>query len=288
MVEVGAAPAGPASGAAQGEMTMRIPFAQIDAFADAPFTGNPAAVMPLAAWLDDDVLQRIAQENNLSETAFIVPAEGGEADYDLRWFTPAAEVALCGHATLASGHFVLSSDTRLDRVRFATRQAGVLEVARDGGAGGGYHMALPAWAPSPRPLDAIAAALGVTPLNTLWHDKGYALLVVADEAAVRAVVPDAVVLVAQGPLVAIVAARGTTADVVSRVFTPFYDIPEDPVTGSAHAVMVPYWADVLGRDRFTAYQASARGGHAACRHAGDRVILGGACVTVIEGTFLLP
>ena len=111
---------------------MRIPFAQIDAFADAPFAGNPAAVMPLAAWLDDEVLQQIAAENNLSETAFLVPDASGEADFELRWFTPAAEVALCGHATLASGHFVLSSDTTIERVRFATRRAGVLEVARDG------------------------------------------------------------------------------------------------------------------------------------------------------------
>jgi PhzF family phenazine biosynthesis protein len=141
---------------------MRIPFAQIDAFADAAFTGNPAAVMPLSAWLDDAVLQAIASENNLSETAFIVPASG-EADFELRWFTPAAEVALCGHATLASGHFVLSSDTTRDRVRFTTRQAGVLEVAR---RGAGYEMALPAWRPEPKPLDAIIAALGVEARET--------------------------------------------------------------------------------------------------------------------------
>ena len=115
---------------------MRIPFAQIDAFADAPFTGNPAAVMPLSAWLDDATLQAIASENNLSETAFLIPADG-DADFELRWFTPAAEVALCGHATLASGHFVLSSDTTRHAVRFRTRQAGVLEVARHGAA---YEM----------------------------------------------------------------------------------------------------------------------------------------------------
>jgi len=264
---------------------MRIPFAQIDAFAESAFAGNPAAVMPLAHWLDDGVLQAIAQENNLSETAFLVPADGVAADYELRWFTPAAEVALCGHATLASGHFVLSSDPALTRVRFATRQAGVLEVAREGDR---YRMALPAWGPSPRPLDAIVAALGVEARETLWHDKGYALIVVADEAAVRAARPDDRALAALGPIVAIVAARGETADVVSRVFTAYFDIPEDPVTGSAHAVMVPYWADVLGTDRFSAFQASRRGGRVACQLDGERVILGGACVTVIEGTFLLP
>jgi PhzF family phenazine biosynthesis protein len=263
---------------------MRIPFAQIDAFADAPFVGNPAAVMPLSAWLDDPMLQAIASENNLSETAFIVPASG-EADFELRWFTPAAEVALCGHATLASGHFVLSSDTTRDSVRFVTRQAGVLEVARHGA---GYEMALPAWRPAPKPLDAIVAALGVSARETLWHDKGYALVIVDDEAAVRAAAPDGRAVKALGPYVLIVAARGETADVVSRVFTDYFDIPEDPVTGSAHAVMVPYWADVLGRSSFSAYQASARGGRIGCRLDGDRVMLTGNCVTVIEGTFLLP
>ncbi len=264
---------------------MRIPFAQIDAFAKAAFGGNPAAVMPLSAWLDDAVLQNIASENNLSETAFIVPCDDGEADFDLRWFTPAAEVALCGHATLASGHFVLSSDGDRSAVRFRTRQAGVLEVARDGDR---YRMALPAWAPAPKPLDAIVAAIGVEVVETLWHDKGYALIVVADEAAVRAARPDDRALAAQGPIVAIVAARGEQTDIVSRVFTAYFDIPEDPVTGSAHAVMVPYWAETLGTDRFTAFQASKRGGLLTCALEGDRVILGGACVTVIEGTFLLP
>lgn len=263
---------------------MRIPFTQVDAFADAPFTGNPAAVMPLPRWLDDGVLQRIARENNLSETAFLIPDESGEADFELRWFTPAAEVALCGHATLASGHVVLASDQDRAQVRFRTRQAGVLEVARDGA---GYAMALPAWAPAPRPLPEAVAALGVEAVETLWHDKGYALVIVPDEAAVRAARPDGRAIAALGPLVHIVAARGEAAQVVSRVFTHFFDIPEDPVTGSAHAVMVPYWAGVLGREAFTAYQASARGGRVGCRLDGDRVVLTGACVTVIEGTFLL-
>lgn len=264
---------------------MRIPFAQIDAFADAAFEGNPAAVMPLSAWLDDAVLQKIARENNLSETAFLVPDASGAANFELRWFTPAAEVALCGHATLASGHFVLSSDTTRAKATFLTRQAGVLEVAREGG---GYAMALPAWRPVPKAMPEIVAALGVEPVETLWHEKGYALVVVEDEAAVRAARPDGRAVAALGPYVLIVAARGETADIVSRVFTDYFDIPEDPVTGSAHAVMVPYWAEVLGRDAFSAYQASARGGRVGCRLAGDRVILSGACVTVIEGTFLLP
>ena len=270
---------------------MRIPFTQVDAFATQAFAGNPAAVMPLAAWLDDATLQAIAAENNLSETAFLVPADG-DADFELRWFTPAAEVALCGHATLASGHVVLQSDPDRASVRFATRQAGVLEVTQ---VGGGYELALPAWTPAPKPLDEIVAALGVEAVETLWYEKGYALVIVADEAAVRAARPDGRALKALGPIVHIVSARGETADVVSRVFTDYFDIPEDPVTGSAHAVMVPYWATVLGRDRFSAYQASARGGHVGCKlepapaeAGGERVVLSGSCVTVIEGTFLLP
>lgn len=265
---------------------MRIPFTQVDAFSGEPFGGNPAAVMPLASWLDDDVLQRIAEENNLSETAFLVAADEADVDFDLRWFTPTSEVALCGHATLASGHVVLASDTALDRVRFRTRQAGTLEVAR---ADIGYTLALPAWAPSPRDLAPYVAALGLDSADaTLWHDKGYALVVVADAATVRDLAPDQRALKAAGMAVVIVAAPGDTTDVISRVFTPAYGIDEDPVTGSAHAVMVPYWADRFGRDAFTAFQASARGGRVGCRLDGDRVILSGACVTVIEGAFLLP
>ena len=263
---------------------MKIPFVQIDAFADRAFTGNPAAVMPLDAWLDDDVLQAIASENNLSETAFIIPDTTGASDYELRWHTPAAEVALCGHATLASGHYVLGQDPRRDRVRFRTRQAGVLEVTREGD---GYTVSLPAWRPFPKVMPEIVAALGVEAVDTLWHDKGYALVIVADEAAVRAAAPDGRALKALGPIVHIVSAQGERTDVVSRVFTDYFDIPEDPVTGSAHTVMVPYWAERLGRNTMTAFQASARGGALTCELAGDRVILGGRCVTVIEGVFSL-
>ncbi|MEP6785126.1 MAG: PhzF family phenazine biosynthesis protein [Sphingomonadales bacterium] len=264
---------------------MMIPFAQIDAFADRPFTGNPAAVMPLDAWLDDAVLQAIASENNLSETAFLIPDGTGASDYELRWFTPAAEVALCGHATLASGHFVLSMDQSLARVTFRTRQAGVLEVARHGAD---YALALPAWMPSKKALPAIIKALGIeTPVETLWHDKGYALVIVEDERTVRTLAPDMTALSKCGDIVAIVSAPGEETDIVSRVFTPAFDIPEDPVTGSAHAVMVPWWANRLERDTFVAYQASARGGYVGCRMAGERVILTGNCISVIEGMFRL-
>lgn len=264
---------------------MRIPFVQIDAFADKPFTGNPAAVMPLAAWLEDDMLQAIAAENNLSETAFLLADESDASDFELRWFTPTDEVALCGHATLASGHFVLSADPARDAVRFRTRDAGVLEVSR---VGDGYALALPAWAPSPRPLPEIVAPLGIDPgVETFWHERGYALIVVERADTVRRLVPDFGALGRAEKCVAVVTALGDDSDIISRVFTPSYGIDEDPVTGAAHAVMVPYWAKRLGRERFSAYQASTRGGRIACRLEGDRVVLEGGCVTVIEGTYQL-
>jgi PhzF family phenazine biosynthesis protein len=263
---------------------MRLPFAQIDAFTDRPFAGNPAAVIPLESWLADDVLQAIAAENNLAETAFIVPTTG-DADHELRWFTPTTEVVMCGHATLASAHYVLSADPALNDVRFRTRQVGILSVARDGES---YALDLPAWKPAPKPLADLVAALGVVSVvETLWHEHRYGLVVLENAAAVRAVVPDFRALAAPGDVLTIVTAPGDDTDIISRAFAPGAGIDEDPVTGSAHAVLVPYWAERLGRERMTAYQASARGGYLDCTLAGDRVVLGGKCVTVIEGVFLI-
>jgi predicted PhzF superfamily epimerase YddE/YHI9 len=255
-----------------------LPFFQVDAFTDRPFTGNPAAVMPLEAWLDDATLQAIAGENNLAETAFTVPATG-DADYELRWFTPTIEVALCGHATLASGHILIGAR---ETVRFRTRRSGVLSVSRDGD---GYSMALPALTATPRALPEIAAGLGGAVVETLWHEGGYALVRYADEAAVRALAPDFSALKSMGNVLFVATAPGIATEIVSRAFAPGAGIDEDPVTGSAHAVLAPYWAGQLGRASFTAYQASRRGGHVSCRLDGDRAILGGRCVTVIEGRF---
>jgi PhzF family phenazine biosynthesis protein len=263
---------------------VNLPFAQIDAFADRPFTGNQAAVMPLTEWLADDVLQAIAEENNVAETAFILPDASGEADFELRWFTPAVEVALCGHATLASGHFVLSADPARDGVTFRTRKAGILEVRRDAD---GYAMALPAYPPEPAEVPGLLAALGIAGGETLSHPNGYDLTVLDSAEAVLALKPDFKALAAIGHTLNIVTAPGTGTDVISRVFAPAAGIDEDPVTGSAHSVLTPYWAKRLGRDTFSAYQASKRGGHIACGLAGDKVILGGTCVTVIVGEFAL-
>ncbi len=267
-----------------------LPFTQVDAFADAPFTGNPAAVMPLEHWLDDATLQAIAAENNLSETAFTVPLpDGAGADYELRWFTPALEVALCGHATLASGHVLMGAR---DAVRFRTRKAGDLVVRR--ASDGAYALDLPGWpmdpvAPGDSGARAMARMMGGAPVALLAHPGGYRLFVYAGADEVLALRPDFAALRGcdPGDILYIATAPGTETDVLSRVFAPGAGIDEDPVTGSAHSLLVPYWAQRLGRAAFTAYQASARGGHLGCELAGDRVILTGRCRTVIEGTFSL-
>jgi len=259
-----------------------LPIIQVDAFADAPFTGNPAAVMPLGRWLEDATLQAIAAENNLSETAFTVPTpDDPEADYALRWFTPAVEVKLCGHATLASGHVLMAGRTA---IRFRTRQAGVLSVSRDRD---GYALSLPAWPTEPKPLPELAAAMGGEVLESHWREGGYAIFVYRDAAAIHALEPDFATLKKAEPILLIATAPGEDSDIVSRVFVPGAGIDEDPVTGSAHCLLTPYWARRLDRVRLTAFQASRRGGRLLCQLSGDRVILTGACRTVIEGNFLL-
>jgi PhzF family phenazine biosynthesis protein len=256
------------------------PFFQVDAFADRPLTGNPAAVMPLERWLDDALMQAIAAENNLSETAFTVPSEADGVDYDLRWFTPAAEVELCGHATLAAGHVLIHGDS----VRFATK-SGTLIVSRRGDV---LELDLPAARLTEVHEPDLNAALGL-PDSPAWLAEGCndaAIIEVADEAAVRAVQPDFAAL-KKIHRMAVITARGKDHDIASRVFVPYVGIDEDPVTGSAHAALVPYWAKRLGRSEFSALQASARTGLLQCRLDGDRAILGGRCHTVIVGQFQL-
>ena len=215
---------------------------QVDAFADRPFTGNPAAVMPLDAWLPDEILQAIAMENNLSETAFTVPDASGEADYELRWFTPTVEVALCGHATLASGHALIERD----EISFRTRKAGVLTVGRDGDA---LTLSLPPTLVEPARIDALLAALGTPDAGYFLSCSGVedtVIILLDDAAAVRACAPDFGAL-ARIDVMAIVTAPGDgEADAVSRVFVSAWGIDEDPVTGSAHAALTPFWAERLG------------------------------------------
>lgn len=257
-----------------------LPFFQVDAFASRPLTGNPAAVMPLERWLGDEVMQAIAAENNLSETAFTVPSDSDDADYDLRWFTPSSEVELCGHATLAAGHVLIHADP----VRFSTR-GGMLTVSRRGSL---LELDLPAPALSEVDEPELNRALGL-PNSPVWLAEGCndaAIIEVADEEAVLAVQPNLVALRAIHRM-AVVTARGSGHDVASRVFVPYLGIDEDPVTGSAHAALTAFWAKRLGRAEFTALQASPRTGVLHCRLDGDRVLLGGECHTVIVGSFQL-
>jgi PhzF family phenazine biosynthesis protein len=258
-----------------------LPFFQVDAFADRPLTGNPAAVMPLERWLDDNLMQAIATENNLSETAFVVPSGDGEADYDLRWFTPVSEVELCGHATLAAGHVLIHSDP----VRFKTLKAGVLTVTRRDDL---LELDMRTANLSEAREPELCRALGLAE-SPVWLADGYndaAIVEVADEAAVRAVKPEFAALKSIRRM-AVVTARGKEQDVASRVFVPYLGIDEDPVTGSAHAALAPYWTKRLGRNEFTALQASSRTGMLHCRLEDGRAIIGGRCQTVIVGQFQL-
>ncbi len=280
-------------------MARTLPYWHVDAFADRPFAGNQAAVMILDEWLEDATLQAIAAENNFAETAFLVRAEPGAgagadaADWLLRWFAPETEIRLCGHATLASGHVVLRhglAPPGAEAVRFATRRAGVLTVA---GEGDRYALGLPGIATAPGEWPEAAAALGAAsgagaPDEIARSPDGYDVFRYADAAIVRALAPDMRALAALGDHQFICTAPGDEAagaDVVSRVFAPGAGIDEDSVTGSAHAVLTPFWAQRLGRDEFTAFQASRRGGRLTCRLDGATAWLGGACVTVVDGRF---
>ena len=265
---------------------MRIPIYQVDAFTDRPFGGNPAAVCPLTDWLDDTVLQDIAAENNLSETAFIVPEGEG---WRLRWFTPALEVDLCGHATLATAH-VLFSELAPERedLRFETR-SGTLRVRR---SEAGLTMDFPALPPEPAVEDAaLIEVLGATPqaLHPIRavHGSRYVMAVFAREADVAALDPDTRRMGTELSCNTIATAPGETVDFVSRFFAPASGIDEDPVTGSAHCTLTPYWAGRLGRTTLTARQISRRGGDLTCELQGDRVLLSGRCVTFLKGDIAL-
>ncbi|WP_137680429.1 PhzF family phenazine biosynthesis protein [Aurantiacibacter suaedae] len=265
--------------------TNRVPYVHVDAFASRAFGGNQAAVMVLGEWLPDALLQQIAAENMFAETAFLVATPGGAAEFELRWFAPECEVALCGHATLAAGHVVLRQDAEREVIRFATRKAGVLAVSR---ADEGYEMALPAIATDDEPPAGIAEGLGKAPAELAWSAKGYLIARYDSEAEVRALAPDMAQLASHGDAAFIATARGQKADVVSRVFVPGAGIPEDSVTGSAHAALARFWAPRLGKEGFSAHQASERGGDLGVRLAGDKAMLTGQCVTVAEGLYYLP
>jgi PhzF family phenazine biosynthesis protein len=260
---------------------MKIRQYQVDAFASRVFEGNPAAVCPLDAWLPDELMQAIAGENNLSETAFFVPEGDG---FRLRWFTPVAEVDLCGHATLASAHVILNIlGHPTDRVDFETR-SGKLTVERDGEM---LAMDFPAQPPQPCEIPKeLIVGLGAEPAEVLAAADYIAVF--DDEDAVRALAPDFDILhelVLRGVCVT---APGKEVDFVSRFFAPKVGIPEDPVTGSAHCELAPYWAARLGKQELQAQQVSKRDGDVRCRLMGDRVLLSGQAVTFMVGEIDIP
>lgn len=264
---------------------MRLPIYQVDAFADAVFRGNPAAIVPLENWLPDAALQAIAAENNLAETAFFVPQSDGR--YHLRWFTPEVEVDLCGHATLATAWVLLNKlAPHLSKVDFETR-SGQLSVALEGESGR-LEMDFPARIA--KPADAPAAllsGLGAAPAEVLEAAAWLAVYESAEQ--VHALKPDMAALAGLEKYGVIATAPGDRpgVDCVSRFFAPRVGVPEDPVTGSAHCTIVPYWAQRLGRNTIHAYQASKRGGHLYCRFDGQRVRMAGSCAPYLEGSITL-
>ncbi len=260
---------------------MRLPIFQVDAFASRVFAGNPAAVVPLSAWLPDATLQAIAAENNLSETAFLVPEQG---DWAIRWMTPEVEVELCGHATLASAHVVFERlDPSRRQVAFRSR-SGDLAVSRDGDR---LVMTFPRWPAEPCPAPpALARALGRAPAEVL-KSRDY-LAVFASEEEVRSLVPDVEAVRGLDAHAVIVTAPGRSADFVSRYFAPQAGIPEDPVTGSAHCTLVPYWSARLGQSALHALQVSRRGGELFCRDLGRAVEIAGRAALYLEGTIEVP
>jgi PhzF family phenazine biosynthesis protein len=261
---------------------MKLRLYQVDAFASRVFAGNPAGVVPLDRWLPDATMQEVAAENNLSETAFFI---GEKGYFQIRWMTPTDEVDLCGHATLAAAWVVFHEiENGRTEVHFRS-QSGPLRVTADGD-----KLALDFPSRPPEPADgssaAVGEALGARPRAVLASRDTLAVYDTEDE--VRALKPDMVKVAALDRMGVIATAPGSDADFVSRFFAPAVGVPEDPVTGSAHCTLVPYWSQRLGKTSLFARQVSARGGELWCEDRGERVIIAGRCVKYLEGTIELP
>lgn len=258
---------------------MKLEIFQVDAFTDKPFGGNPAAVVPLEKWLDDDLMLKIAAENNLSETAFFVK-EG--ARYHIRWFTPTVEMNLCGHATLASAH-VIFNELKLEDsfVAFHSDRSGELAVDKQGDK---LVLDFPAYPMTEtEQSDELAQAVGKVP-SKVWESQGHMVFLrLESEEHVRSIEPDFHALEQLQYDEVIVTAPGDDCDFASRMFAPRIGIPEDPVTGAIHCSLIPYWAEQLGKDKMFARQVSKRGGELFCELAGDRVRIGGNAVTYLKG-----
>lgn len=261
---------------------LTIPIYQVDAFSDKLFGGNPAAICPLKEWLPAPQMQKIAAENNLAETAFFIP-QG--KDFELRWFTPESEVDLCGHATLATAHVLFTQlNFEGDTIHFHTLKAGTLTVSRKGDL---YTLDFPSRAPQSCevPEGLIEALGGIKPVEIL-RSRDY-FIVYETEADVLALNPNFAALSRIESLGFVVTAPGDNSDFVSRFFAPSAGIDEDPVTGSSHCNLIPYWADRLGKFKLHAFQVSARRGELWCEHKGDRVLMSGKAVTYLIGAIFV-
>lgn len=259
---------------------MKLHLYQIDAFTNHLFGGNPAAVIPLDQWISDSLMQKLAMENNLSETVFFVPSSNKDADYEIRWFTPSSEINLCGHATLASAYVLFHvMGYAYPAIRFQSK-SGILVVTKNFEK---ISLDFPAWKPEqvtnwPKEL---ATALGNIAITSVHKHRDY-LVEVADESMVLLCQPDFTLLKKMG-LKVILTAKGNKADFVSRFFAPAVGVDEDPVTGSAHAQLIPYWAEKLGKKTLYARQLSKREGHLWCEYHNERVTMAGQCVFFMKG-----
>jgi PhzF family phenazine biosynthesis protein len=257
---------------------MKLSLYQVDAFAETVFKGNPAAIIPLDDWMDDDLMQQIAMENNLSETAYIVKTDSG---YHIRWFTPEYEIDLCGHATLASAYVIKNFlEPHVAEINFTTQKAGTLKAAAKEGL---YTLDFPARMPEPCEVpEQLLTSIGTSAAVEVLRSRDY-FVVLPNEEAVRNAEPDYTLMKELDTIGVIITAKGHEADVVSRCFYPGAGIPEDPVTGSAHCNIVPYWSEKLGKTKLFCRQLSARGGDLQCELAGDRVLMSGKCVLFLQG-----
>ena len=264
---------------------MKLTLYQVDAFTNYLFGGNPAAVIPLKKWIPDELMQQLALENNLSETVFFVPSENKATDYDIRWFTPAVEINLCGHATLASAFVIFEILKKKKKKIVFDSKSGFLTVKKSGDI---FEMDFPSWKPE-RITDyppELISSLGNPEIAGVYLSRDY-LVELNTEEAVKIIQPDFTLMKKVVEKV-IITAPGKDVDFVSRFFAPTAGVDEDPVTGSAHSQLTPFWSYKLGKAKMTAKQLSKRGGDIYCEQKGERVIMGGQCVFYMKGEISLP
>lgn len=263
---------------------MKLTLYQIDAFASKLFTGNPAAVIPLKKWIDDDLMQKIAMENNLAETVFFVTSKRKDADYDIRWFTPEFEINLCGHATLAAAYVIVEIlKLKKKKVVFSSK-SGILTVTSKKDL---LEMDFPSWPPAriEEYPPALLTSLGNPEIAGVYKNREYIVELMNEEAVMKCN-PD-FSLMKQTDKMVIITAPGKEVDFVSRFFAPTAGVDEDPVTGSAHSQLIPFWSEKLGKHKMTAKQLSRRGGDIYCEQKGERVIMAGHCVFYMEGKIVV-